>query len=184
VALGLESSVTIDELLNSPLRFEYAAMPESDALTEEDSLREADLLDVRVNVTTGTLALLFDLRVALGFRMADTAVLAMRQVFRLEVATGDPPKNGRRANYVMGNVASVNGGRFSLRLDCLREWDIVAESAAAEFYVGNVPGLPEAPANYGFDDERTIVAGMQAWSSQFEPGWATFIHPFVDGADG
>jgi hypothetical protein len=66
-----------------------------------------------------------------------------------------------------------------LHLDvlCTDGFSIKVSALSAEFFVGDVPGLSEAPPNFPEDDEETIVAGMPAWTSRFEPGWATFLDP-------
>jgi hypothetical protein len=61
----MESSVTIDELLTDLHRRKYAATPESDALTEENGLQEADLVDAKFGLLGDSLATLFDLRMSL-----------------------------------------------------------------------------------------------------------------------
>lgn len=68
----------IDELLKSAQRRRFAAMPETDALTEEDGLQEACLLDVHYALKESRLAMLFDLRQALQFRMPEVGVLVIR----------------------------------------------------------------------------------------------------------
>jgi hypothetical protein len=50
-------------------------------------------------------------------------------------------------------------------------------ATSAEFFVGDIPGLPEAPPDFTEDDEETVAAGMPAWNAPFHPIWATFIDP-------
>jgi hypothetical protein len=57
--------ITIQDLLSLPPTLRDLAAPEMDPLTEEDALREAQLLDVRFDAVRSTLGLLFELRVAL-----------------------------------------------------------------------------------------------------------------------
>ena len=169
--------MTIDDLLTSANRRSYAAMPEADALTQADALQEADLVDVRLLASGGSLGLLLDLRTALQFRMANTAVLVMRGVERLSWTRGEPPELRRVAHYVMSDKPAVWQGLFSLEVACLRGWYLEAAARSAEFFVGNVPHLPEAPPNFVDDDDRAIAAGMPARDSNFNPEWATFIDP-------
>lgn len=169
--------VTIDELLADPRRRKYAAVPESDALTEENSLQEADLVDAKFNLLGGSLAMLFDLRVSLGFRMANTAVLVIRDVLRVELQSQEAPGIERIAHLVMSSKPGVSDRLFSFELRCLRGWRLNAMATSAEFFVGDIPGLPEAPPDFTEDDEETVAAGMPAWNAPFHPIWATFIDP-------
>ena len=169
--------MTIDELLKSPKRRDHAAMPETDALTEIDGLQEADLVDVKPVVGEASLAVLFDLRTALQFRMANTAVLVMRGVGQVHWTCDEPRTLHRVAHYVMGSNPDVRGSLFSLELVCLGGWRLSAVASSAEFFVGDVPDLPEAPPNFIEDDEGTITAGMPTWGSMFKPEWATFLDP-------
>ncbi len=169
--------MTIDELLRSPERRDHVAMPETDALTEVDGLQEADLVDARLIVADASLAVLFDLRTALQFRMANTAVLVMHDIGQVDWARGEPPGSRRVAHYVMSSKPGVKGGLFTLELVCLRGWRLNAVASSAEFFVGDVPELPEAPPNFVEDDERKIAAGMPTWESVFKPEWATFLGP-------
>jgi hypothetical protein len=57
-----EVLMRIEELLVDPRRREHAAMPEADALTQSDALREAQLLDVRFDALRSSVWLLFDCR--------------------------------------------------------------------------------------------------------------------------
>jgi hypothetical protein len=167
--------MTIADLLADPARRDHAAMPESDALTDIDGLQEADLVDVCFDARESTLVMLLDLRTALQFRLANTAVLAMRDVRHVEWNGNEPERGSRVAHYVMSSKPSVTGGRITIEIACLGGWRLAATASSAEFYVGDVPGLPKAPPNFARDDETTIAAGMPRWASTFEPAWATFI---------
>ncbi len=167
--------MSIEELLSSPDRRGYAAMPETDALVEVDGLQEADLVDVRFDADAGSLVLLFDLRTALQFRLANTAVLVMRDVEEVRWFSKEERGDRRTAHYVMSSNPTTREGRFVFELVCLRGWDLSAVSSSAEFFVGDVPDLPSAPPNFVEDDERAIAMGMPAWRSMFKPEWATFL---------
>ncbi len=169
--------MSINDLLNSSTRRDNAAMPESDALVEIDALQEADLVDVRFDVSGSSLAMLFDLRSALQFRLANTAVLVIREVEELHWASSEPKGPRRVAHYVIGSKPDVEANRFTLELVCLRGWRLSVVASSAEFFVGDIPGLSEAPPNFVEDDEQTIAEAMPAWDSIFEPRWATFVDP-------
>lgn len=169
--------MTIDELLRSSRRRDFAAMPESDALTEEDALLEAGLLDIRFSLAEARIDPLFDLRVAWQFRVSDAAVLVLREMSQVDVVSPEPPNYPRFAPPVMRSTPGIEGNHFTFYLGCLDGSEMRATSAAAEFFVGDIPGLPEAQPDFVEDDDETIVAGMPAWSSVFKPEWATFIDP-------
>jgi hypothetical protein len=73
--------ITIDDLLspNAQLR-RFAAQPEMDPLTEDDALQDAQPLDVRIDALNSTVGVLFELRVALQLREANTGVLVAHGV--------------------------------------------------------------------------------------------------------
>lgn len=169
--------MTVDELLRNPRRRDYAAAPETDALVVVDGLLEADLLDIRLVLTEVSLALLFDLRNALRFRMPDMAVLVMRGITQVVSAWDESPGHRWLTHPVVGSNPVVKGGFFTFELACERGFGLNAVSASAEFFVGDVPDLPAAPPDFGEDDEPTIAAGMPAWNSTFMPRWATFVDP-------
>jgi len=175
--LALEPEVSIDEVLESPDRRDHAAMPEMDALREAHALQEADLVDVRFDARRSALAMLFDLRVALQFRLANTAALVMRNVEQFQWTASEPLGFGRVAHYVMGSKPAIKGTLFTFELACLSGWHLNAAASSAEFFVGDVPGLPDAQPNFVEDEERVISEGMPAWGSEFEPAWATFLDP-------
>ena len=168
-------SATIEAMLDDPGRRAYAAQPEVDLLTERDALQEADLVGIRVDVGESRVAALFDLRQALQFREGETAVLVAHGVEQLEWSGEGSQRAHRMAHPVMSSIPDHGEGRVRLVLECLRGARLTVVAASGEFFVGNVPGLPEAPPNFIEDDESTIMAGMPGWSSPFDPWWATFL---------
>ena len=79
----------------------------------------------------------------------------------------------------MYSMPDIQGKLFTFEFGCLDGLVLKATSQSAEFFVGDIPNLPEAPPNFGDDEESVIVAGMPHWSSEFVPQAATFIdrHP-------
>jgi hypothetical protein len=169
--------VIIDELLRSPARISLGGMPEADALTEVGALQEAGLVDVRTDAIGGRVELLFDLRSALQFRMADTAVLVVTGVTKLEIDRRAAGTVSRGTPYVMSSVPSIDGDWLDFRVVCLGGWSVHVRGRGAEFFVGNVLDLPAAPPNYSEDDDDTIRSGVQSWESDLDADWATFIEP-------
>jgi hypothetical protein len=107
--------------------------------------------------------------------MANTALVVARGVERLAWSADVPTGPGRMAHYVMSSRPDIRDRRFSIVIGCLQACTVELTAASAEFFVGDIPDLPEAPPDFGRDDEETIKAGMPGWGSQFEPGWATFL---------
>jgi len=167
--------MTIYELLADPGRRIHAAYPEMDALTEDGALQEAQLVDVRFEALTSTASLLFDCRQAIQIRMANTAVVVMHGIRHL-TWTGQR-RGSRTAWNVIGSTPSVHEQYFSLELVFVPDAWFELQGEAGEFFVGDVPDLPDAPPNFGSDDDATIQAGMPSWGSPFMPEWATFLDP-------
>jgi len=167
--------IVIEDLLVPDGAREYAAKPEMDPLTEEDALLEAQLLDLRFDVLRSSLALLFELRLALQLREGNTGVLVAHGVRRCGWSA-NARMTDKTAWTVVGSVPRAQNQLFNLRLAIhpYAEFDLAATSAA--FYTGDVPGLVEIP-DYGQDDEVTIRAGLASWVSQFSPIHAVFLDP-------
>lgn len=161
----------IEELLTSPT--EVGHSPVMDALSEADALQEAQLLDVRVCALTSTVGLLFDLRMALQLRTANTAVVIGRGVQEFSWSA-ERRETTRTAWNLVGSEPAV-GGLFSLSLSFFPSARLRLVSERAEFYVGDVPGLDLTPPDYGIDDEARIKAGLAVWHSIFEPAQAAFL---------
>jgi hypothetical protein len=172
----MEQRVRIKDLLSDPQRHRFASMPEADALTEPDALQEADLVDAHFEVQQSELAILFDLRTSLQFRMANTGLVVVRAVDTFEW-TGEPMLGRRTAHYVMSSKPSITYEHFSIAISCLGGWRLSCRGRAAEFFVGNIEGLPSAPPDFIQDDPRVVASGMPVWDSSLEPEWATFWAP-------
>lgn len=165
----------IDDLLlsDSGLRH-YASMPEMDPLTEADALQEAQLLDVRFDALAGVAGLLFELRVALQLREANTGLLIVRGVH--ELAWSGRSRDTALTAWSVGSSRPQAMDRlFGLRLGIwpgAQLW-LTAESAA--FFAGDVPGLSEAPPDYSNLDRAALGHEVAGWDSSFEPLSAVFL---------
>jgi hypothetical protein len=173
--VALEVLMRIEELLVDPRRREHAAMPEADALTEVDALQEAQLLDVRLDALRSTVWLLFDCRGALQIEMGNTAVIVAYGLHRFSWVA--QPRGRLTAWTVVSSEPVARGGVWSLSLAFVPSARLELEADSAEFFVGNVPGGDEAPPNYMEADDATIRAGLQSWTSTFEPVHAVFLDP-------
>jgi hypothetical protein len=153
----------------------FGAKPEMDPLTEDDALQEAQLLDVRLDAIHSRVGLLFDLRVALQLREANTGVLVAHGVRKLSWSA--PQRASTRTAWtVVGSIPQNVNRLFNLKLGMGpspgAEFNIVAEKAA--FFVGDVPHLDQVPPAYG-DDDVTISNQIPAWDSSFTPVYAVFL---------
>lgn len=104
-----------DLLLPDPQLRRFAAQPEMDPLTEEDALREAQLLDVPFDALRSTVGLLFELRLVLQLRQGNTGVLVAREVRELSWTAG-PRSTAKTAWTVGGSVPRNTDRQFALEL--------------------------------------------------------------------
>lgn len=168
--------IAIQDLLQPDDRWrEFASQPEMDPLSEDDALQEAQLLDVRFDAARTTVGLLFELRVALQLREANTGVLIARGVHGLSW-TGDPQSTTRTAWAVLGSRPEAHDGLFALGLATWPESRLSLRAESAAFFAGDVPGLDRIP-DYVSDREATIRANLASWHSKFMPVRAVFLDP-------
>jgi hypothetical protein len=167
-----------DLLLPSPGLRALGSQPEMDPLTEPNALQEAQLLDVRFDALTLTVGLLFELRMALQLREANTGVLSVRGVRRLSWS-GPSRATDLTAWSIGSSVPLAEDGTFTLTLSMWpapgAQFTVVAKSAA--FFAGDVPGLDEVPPDYGALDDVTVRAALAGWNSEFIPVHAVFLDP-------
>jgi hypothetical protein len=159
----------VEQLLADPTAVGHA--PEMDALTESDALQEAQLIDIRVNALTSTVGLLFDLRMALQLRTANTAIVVGRAVHEFSWSA-ERRATARTAWNVVGSEPGWDD-LFSLSLSFIPSARARLVCERAEFYVGEVAGLYPTPPDYGREDDGQIAAAVAAWTSTFEPVHAT-----------
>ena len=165
----------IEDLLWRPGLEAFASKPDMDALTEADSLTEAQLLDVRIVARTSTVGLLFETRQAQQIREGNTAVLIAHGVRACSWKADRIPR-GSYARTVFVDDPSTATGRLSLSIGMGAKYGarLALDADAAAFFIGEVPGLHEAPPDYG-QDEATIRAQLPDWQSQVLILRATFL---------
>lgn len=141
--------------------------PEMDPLRENDALQEAQLVDVRVDALRGTLAILFDLRMALQLREPNAGVIVARGVrdFRWTAPYRDTPLTAWSAD---GSLVSQRDGLFSIDFGL---WPapgatLHMSTERAWFVFGSIPDLPDTPPDY---HESPAVNELVTWDSLFEP---------------
>jgi hypothetical protein len=168
--------ITIEELLRpDPELRRFAAKPEMDPLTEEGALQEAQLLDVRFDALRSTVGLLFELRLALQLREANTGVLVARGVRALSWTAGQ--RSTSRTAWAVGGSIPYNENRlFGLTLGMWPDAQLTLQAESAAFFAGDVPGLVRIP-DYMDDDDVTVRAQLAGWHSEFTPVHAVFLDP-------
>jgi hypothetical protein len=168
--------ITLEELLSSDLQLRrFASQPEMDPLTEDDALQEAQLLDLRLDALRSTVGLLFELRVALQLREANTGVLVAHGVRNISWSASPRP-TARTAWNVISSTPQHSDNLFGLNLQCWPEGRLELTAESAAFFVGDVAGIGEAPPDYG-GDEFATQAGLAGWRSAFRPLHAVFLDP-------
>lgn len=168
--------IRVEELLVSGPALRGHARPlEVDPLTDVDALQEAQVLDVRFDVLSGVVAVLFELRQALQLREASTGVLVTYGVCDL-TWTGPARPDSLTAWSVGSSQPVVDKGLLTLTLNMWphpgARLSLKAESAA--FFVGRVPGLPDSPPDYTELDRATVGDQLAGWGSPFEVISAAF----------
>jgi len=153
------------------------ARPETDPFTEDDALQEAALVDVRMNALSGAVGLLFDLGGALELRLGSTGILIARGIDQLSwVQTHG--REGPIWYTVVGSTSQVEGNFLTLALDLLPDAELRIRLRSGTFYVGDVPGLSDAPPpDFTTADADTLWSSMVTWESEFEPSCAVVLEP-------
>jgi hypothetical protein len=161
--------MTLEDLLLGPLPGAMLTSPAMDPLREAGALQEAQLLDIRLAVTTSTVGLLFEMRTALQLREGNTAVLVGYQVQALDWTAEPMPR--MTAWTVVGSQPTDEG----LTLDFYPTAHLRLVAGGSAFYVIDVPRIGNVPPSYVEDDAAAIHAGLPHWSSPFSPLHATYI---------
>jgi hypothetical protein len=179
------SSVKIEDLFWLAERQSFAAKPEMDPLTEDDSLTESQLIDVRFDTVTSTVGLLFDLRQAMQLRLASTGVLIVHDVegmawkLRLhEIEKEAFAKTWRPRRYQAWNVMASElrpTDLFNLKVVFEPGAELSVSGASAEFFMGDVPGIGEVAASYSDATVDAIESSLQHWGSHIQILYATFV---------
>ena len=163
----------IEEILTGTRR-EFAVSQEIDPLRQSDALQEVQLLAARVDAISSVAGLLFELRTAMHLAEGNVALLVARGVREFSWSA-DARSTDRTAWNVVGSEPESVDGLFVFELDLVPNAGLRLVAESAEFYSGNVEGLPEQLPDYVTDDDETIRSNLPGWRSSFSPIWATFI---------
>lgn len=165
----------VRELLSDDLSQVSDAQPDSNPLSEEDALQEAQILEILFDTARSTVGVLFDLRTALQLRDGNTGVLVARNVTSL-VWSAKSRRTNRTAWNVTQSLPGRDGLHFTLEVRMFPDASLTIVAQQACFFTGTVPGLGEVPPDY-YDDDSTIVGKLAQWESSFLPLQAAFINP-------
>lgn len=117
---------------------------------EPDALREAQLLDVRIDAVSARVGLLFDLRHAIDFGPGDTGVLIAEGVTECSWVA-EPPSTGRTAWNVVGFDVHVGGEFVDAEVFCFPKARLTISAGRVDYLAA--------------DTEEEIRANLARWSS-------------------
>lgn len=146
-----------------------------DPLRESGALQEAQVVDLRFDAVGNIVVVLFELRQALQLDEGNTAVLVADGVCGLSWS-GPPRETVLTAWPILGSVPSIENGLFTLTAFLWPNGHLAVTAEQAAFFVGDVPGLPEAPPDYTDATRDDIDSGLAGWSSSFTLAGATFLN--------
>lgn len=126
-------------------------------------LLETQLLSCRHDVVRGRVALLLECRQALQIREGNVAVLLATGVRSLAWAA--PGRRAARTAWsVVGGSRRQDDDGLELRVRLLPSGELTIRAERTALHVVQVPGLPEAPADYT-GPEGDVLAGTPTWES-------------------
>lgn len=139
--------------------------PEMNPLVENGALLEGQLLDVRVEALTWTVAVLVDMRLGLQIVTANTALLVVRGVtdFSWQVSGRRP---GRMTAFsIIDSTIAFHDDELSLDLATSPDAALTVVGRSAEFYAGDITGGWEAPPNYTDPGVPRSHPGLAQWTT-------------------
>ncbi|TRV71557.1 hypothetical protein FKN01_31580 [Streptomyces sp. 130] len=135
-----------------------------DPLREPDALQEVGLLDCRICPLTGRAGLLLDMRTALQYRAGNAALLVVRglQAFRWHE---EALERGLLNFAVMSSAPSTVKKTWQMDIGLFPDGELRVAGTAAEFYLVDVNGIPEAPPDYQRRGLREVRDDLSWWDS-------------------
>ncbi|MFD8917650.1 hypothetical protein ACFV0Y_07510 [Streptomyces sp. NPDC059569] len=155
----------IEDIFTRQDRYQPSEPIDRDPFTEDDALFDTQLLDCRVCPTTNRAALLFEMRTAEWFPKGNSAILVVHglQSFRWD---GAPTRRPLMAFSVQEYKPSVDAdGGVRLGLGFFPDGDLTVAGDRADFYLLEVPGIPQAPPNYSEQNLGQVRDGLPGWDS-------------------
>ncbi|WP_405692725.1 hypothetical protein [Streptomyces sp. NBC_01185] len=129
-----------------------------DPLREPDALREAQLLDWRVDRPASTAALLFELRTARQLDEGNTALLVMRGLRSFDWTAGAAPE-GPTARTVVSGVPGHLDGLFRAEFSFFPDSRLEMLGQRSEFYVLEAEGIGDVPPDRDVLPDRDVPPG-------------------------
>ncbi|MCX4708771.1 MULTISPECIES: hypothetical protein [Streptomyces] len=156
--------ISIEEIFTRQDPYKSAGPIDCDPFTEDEALFDTQLLDCRVCPTTNRAALLLEMRTAEWFPKGNAAILVVHglQSFRWASTSTDRPL---MAFSVQECKSSVVAGRVQLDLGFFPDGDLSVTGYRADFYLLEVPNIPQAPPNYTERNLDQVKNGLPWWNS-------------------
>lgn len=157
--------ILIEGIFTRQDQFQSTGPIDCDPFTQDDALFDTQLLDCRVCPTTNRVALLLEMRTAEFFPQGNAAVLVIHglQAFHWEGTLTGRPLTAFSVQEYKSVIAS--SGEVRLDLGFFPGGSLSVAGDRADFYLLDVPGIPQAPPNY---TERTLSQvrdGLPWWDS-------------------
>ncbi|MEU3954449.1 hypothetical protein AB0F45_19360 [Streptomyces achromogenes] len=135
-----------------------------DPLREPDALQEAGLLDCRVSPLTGRAGLLLDMRTALQYRTANAALLVVRGLRSFRWSEEALERD--LLNFAVMSSAPTGVKRmWRIDLGLFPDGELSIEGMAADFFLLDAQGVPEAPPSYPGHRLDQVRHGLPWWES-------------------
>lgn len=128
------------------------------------TLQEAQIIDIRHDVLSGAVGVIFELRQALQLDEANTGVLVCRGVTDLK--WNGVLREGLTAWSVIGLDVQFRGEILNLQFGIFPDADLVLIARSAEFYVVDVPSIGNIPSDYTETDRIGVSRAVADWNSK------------------
>ncbi|MFD4539041.1 hypothetical protein [Streptomyces bauhiniae] len=135
-----------------------------DALREPDALQEASLLDCRVCPLTGRAGLLLDMRTALQYRTGNAALLIVRGLRSFQWSE-EAFERELLPFAVMTSAPTVAKRMWRMDLGLFPDGELSVEGKAADFFLLDAHGIPEAPPSYSDHHLAQVKSDLPWWES-------------------
>ena len=158
----------IRDLLTYPQQLSMVDAPlitDSNPFELEDSLLEAELLDVLIDSRRQTVGVLFEFRTALQFDNGIAGLYVARGTKDLSWHSDLSKRGGIRAFPIERSWTVNRGGDVECIFSAMWDLSLSVLSEEAEFAVLDVPGMTITPPDYTEPDIPAIEAALPAWDS-------------------
>jgi hypothetical protein len=154
---------TLGSLLHEPESF-AALVAHAGSFMLPGGLDDASLLDVCHSMVWSSCGLLFDTRAADLVSEGNTILLVIRRVTQLSLV--DQPPHIDRYNWTAWNSkVDVNKGDVTVATEFDPNGSLSVTGTDVFAFDLDVPGLSEAPPDYGMDAEVDVAGKQPSWTS-------------------